>query len=242
MKSNPIIPYSIGLKKSFTYASSFGIDEFDESFKKYLKKIFNTKSFNKISIREKSGAEVLSNILNRNDIVNLIDPTLLLDVNDWNKIVKKPKKKIDNYVLCYFLGNNENKVKIEEYARKNNLKIVNLLDFNDDFYLSDPSEFLYLEKNAKMIFTDSFHSSVFAFIFKTPLIIFNRVDNYEKMNSRLYDFVDMFELDCLYDSSRNFDDYIFDYSKGYNVLKKEKDKSYIFLKQALRLDADNDEK
>ena len=57
-----------------------------------------------------------------------------------------------------------------------------------------PSEFLYLEKNAFLICTDSFHSSVFAILYNVPFIIFNRENSKNLMNSRIETLLDNFKI------------------------------------------------
>ena len=52
-----------------------------------------------------------------------------------------------------------------------------ILDKNDPLYVSGPSEFLWLEKHAFLICTDSFHSSVFAILYDKPFVVFDREDS-----------------------------------------------------------------
>ena len=92
------------------------------------------------------------------------------------------------YILTYFLGNlsDSRKKEISRIANEYDCEIINLLDKKDPFYsCCGPSEFLYLEKNAFLICTDSFHSSVFAILYDRPFIVFNREDKLQNMNSRI---------------------------------------------------------
>ena len=110
------------------------------------------------------------------------------------------------------------------------------MDKNSPFYACGPSEFLYLEKHAFLICTDSFHSSVFAVIYNRPFIIFNREqENVVSMNSRLDTLITKLKLEnreyneiCITEENMNHD-----YTEAYNQLKIEKEKSISFLKNTI---------
>ena len=162
---------------------------------------------------------------------------MLLSRDEWDEISKKPKKlKTKKYILNYFLGNlsKDKKEEIEKIAREENCDIINLLDKKSPFYECGPSEFLYLEKNAYLICTDSFHSSVFAFLYNRPFIVFDREDDLVKMNSRIETLISKFNL-----KNRKFNGKItkqnleWDYTEAYKILEKERKKSNIFLKKSL---------
>ena len=162
---------------------------------------------------------------------------MLLSLEEWEKVSKKPKMlKYNKFILNYFLGevSDERRSEIERIAKENNCVIIDILDKNSPFYECGPSEFLYLEKNAFLICTDSFHSSVFAILFNCPFIIFDREDKEEKMNSRLDTLINKFKL-----KNRKFEGKIteenlnHDYSEAYKILEEERKKSEAFLKNAL---------
>ena len=109
------------------------------------------------------------------------------------------------------------------------------MDKNSPFYECGPSEFLWLEKYAFLICTDSFHSSVFAILYNRPFVIFDREQkNIVSMNSRLETLIKKFKL-----KNRKFEGKItkenlnHDYSEAYKILEKERKKSEVFLKKAL---------
>ena len=108
---------------------------------------------------------------------------MLLSADDWDKVVKKPEQlKTNKYILNYFLGNlsETRKKEIERIAKDNGCEIINILDKDGEFYQTGPSEFLYLEKNASLICTDSFHSCVFAILYNRPFVVFDREDRFSK--------------------------------------------------------------
>lgn len=209
-------------KKRNSYAASLGVSNISKEkliiFKEKLSQ------FNRISVREESGKVILEECLNRNDIEVLLDPTLLLDLKDWKKVEKKPKSLIDDkYIFLYFLGNinDERNNSILNYAKNNNLKIINVMDPNSDFYKIGPSEFIYLIHNADLICTDSFHACVFSFLFNKPFIVFNREDSLSSMNTRIDNFLNTFKINNrVYNGTIDKQSINPNYSDGYSVLKE----------------------
>ena len=220
--------------KRVAYAPSMGVDEIPsnriDEYKKYIEDI------EKISIREKQGAEIIKKLTGR-DVPVLIDPTMLLDNDEWAVLAKKPQKlKNEKYILNYFLGEMSlnRKKEIEKIAEKNNCKIINVLDFKDPYFSIGPSEFLYLEKNAFLICTDSFHSCVFAFLFNRPFIVFNREDKNVSMNSRIENLLLRFELrDRRFEGKITEKNLKHDYAKSYKILEQERENANKFLKSAV---------
>ena len=230
-------------KNNISYAASFSSDFIPDSLKFKYKE--NLSKFLYISVREESGKEIVDELTGRKDCVVLIDPTMLLTASEWNKISNKPKQistlcsNGEKYILNYFLGElkEDRKKEINRIARENNCKIINILDKKDPFYLCGPSEFLWLEKNAFLICTDSFHSSVFAILFKRPFIVFNRDDGQigkNSMNSRIETLLKNFKLENRYYNGKITEKILnCDYSHVDEILKKEIKKSNEFLKIAL---------
>ncbi len=220
------------------FSASFGISELPEEYKE--KTANELKKFKAISVREDDGKKIVEELTGRNDVEVLVDPTMLLSADEWDKVSKKPKQlKTNRYILNYFLGElcENRKKEIERIAKENNCEIINMLDKNSGFYETGPSEFLYLEKNAFLICTDSFHSCVFAIIYNRPFVVFDREDKNISMNSRIETLINKFELE-----NRKFDGGIteknlkHDYTNAYKILEKEKEKSYRFLLKALNLE------
>lgn len=223
-------------EKCLSYSASIGINNISTELQKICSIGFN--HLKNISVREDRGKEIVEELTNRKGVEVLVDPTMLLTPKQWDKVSKKPKQlKFDKYILNYFLGelSQSRKEEIERIAMENNCHIINILDRNDPFYVCGPSEFLCLEKHAFLICTDSFHASVFAFLYDRPFIIFEREDNTVKMNSRIDTLLNKFEL-----KDRRFEEKItkknlsHDYKKSYKILETERKKSYDFLRKALQ--------
>ena len=92
---------------------------------------------------------------------------------------------------------------------------------------------MYLEKNAFLICTDSFHSCIFAILFNTPFLVFDREDNNVSMNSRIETLLNKFKLDDRkFTGKITYQNLKKDYIEAYKILEIEKKKSYEFLKNA----------
>ena len=151
--------------KVISYAASFGTDTIAQNKKKRYSKYL--KRMAAISVREEKGKELANQLTGREDIYLHLDPTLLLRAEEWKKIEKKPKLYDGgNYILKYFLGEKDSKINqdIEKFAKANKLTIIDVISQDSPYYNIGPSEFLFLERNAEVIITDSFHACVFAYI------------------------------------------------------------------------------
>ena len=221
--------------KRISYAASFGVSDIKKDASRKIKK--EIKRFKAISVREDIGKKIIENITNRNDIEVLIDPTMLLTAEEWDKVSKKPKMlKTDKYILNYFLGemSEERKNEIDRIANENGCEVINILDKNSPYYQTGPSEFLYLEKNAFLICTDSFHSSVFAILYNRPFIVFDREDKEQKMNSRIETLINKFNLkNRTYEGKITKENLEHNYTEAYKILEREREKSKKFLEKAL---------
>ena len=61
----------------------------------------------------------------------MVDPTLLLTINEWDKIIERPVwYRDEKYILVYFLSQLPDKIKkdIQTLSEKYQLKIVDLMD------------------------------------------------------------------------------------------------------------------
>lgn len=219
------------------FSPSFGVSEIPDKWKEHFKK--SLESFPNVSVREEAGANIVKELTGKTAEV-LIDPTLMLDKEEWIKIESKPQKLSfkQDYILTYFLGNKSKKQEdyIKKIASENNLLIYNLCDYNQpDLFTADPSEFIYLVHNAKIVFTDSFHACVFAFIFTKPFQVFPRNGAEANMMSRIETLLNKFSLQRkLYGKIEN-DLFECNYSKGYEQLYREREKVNKFLNKSLSL-------
>lgn len=225
--------------KRISFSASFGVD--------YIPKkgtlIYNIckkclKDMKAISVREEAGKRIAKELTERNDIEVLLDPTMLLDTKEWEKIVKKPEQlKTDKFIVKNFLGDTSEVVEkeLERVAKENCCEILDITDKNSQFYDIGPEEYLYLEKNAFLVATDSFHACVFSILFSTPFIVFKRQEkNIASMYSRIETILDTFNMkSCIFTGKIEKEKLNQDFSQVQTILNKERKKADIFMQKAL---------
>lgn len=158
--------------KKIAYAASFGHTDMTENLSNYYRKWLER--YNHIAVREDSAVKFLNTI--NIDAQQVIDPTLLLTREEWERYVgKKIEKK---YVLVYQLHNDK---RLGEYAQKvAKEKGVSLLRVSASLHqITRPGKFVWCPsiknflsyvKNAECMITDSFHGTAFAINFNTPFV------------------------------------------------------------------------
>ena len=187
-------------KKKVSYASSFAQSEINGTFESLAKKYLS--DFVSISVREKNGANIVKQLLNRHAEICL-DPTLLLAKEDYQVLAKESKLNIPQpYMLVYILQYAYNPYPyatqfIQEAYRQTKLQVV-CLDFSakqhlnipNVIYLHDavgPNEFVSLFMNASLVITTSFHGTAFALNFGVSVysIVNNKSTSDDRMRSLL---------------------------------------------------------
>lgn len=193
--------------KKISYAPSMSVLGLTDEYKKNFRKGINR--LDAISLRERRALPVLQELTDK-PLTVTVDPVLLLEENDWLKIIRYPEIG-QKYILCYLLGDSLSQRKVVKmFSSKTKCKTVTFphilknvvrkcdLIFGDIHdYTSGPREFLGLIKNADFVITDSFHACLFSMIFKTSFVVFerNKIDEKGDMNSRIYDFLEEYHLE-----------------------------------------------
>ena len=187
-----------------------------------------------MSCREQQGSDIVTRLTGR-ECITLIDPTLMLSSEEWDNVSKKPifHNENDKYILLYFLGEltKEYKDIIDNTSKRYNLKVIDIYDKNSKYYSCGPSEFIYMIKHCSIMLTDSFHGSVFSYIYNKPFRIFNRVGG-SSMNSRLENLINVLHLsNNISINVDNFDlDHVLDepnYDKDVLKCEQKKFKDYL---------------
>ena len=223
--------------RKISYAASFGKSNIDDNEKEEIIELLNT--FNQISVREEAGATLIRKMIGRAAEI-IIDPTLMLTREEWDKIAQKPKKvNCDKkYVLTYFLGEKSERISSQiEKLRKKGYDIYNFLDRSQpDLFTADPAEFVYLISKASLVLTDSFHACVFSFIYEKPYLVYAREGKENGMLSRIDTLLSKFNMRRKYvDSGLKNELFEHNYLQGKMLLNKEREKSICFLKKALEI-------
>ena len=151
-----------------SYSASFGKSQVDDRFRSELKVLLN--NIDHISVREKSGCDIIKELTNRQSTC-VLDPTLLLD--DYNDIISPVPEK--NYILVKSMQSTPMFDSIVNYvSRLTGLQVIYLYSMSIKFWkfigkkrvYPDPSSYLGYFKNAKYVITDSFHGTAFCLNFK----------------------------------------------------------------------------
>ena len=228
--------------KRIAYAPSLGTQDSSLFTEKMVESI---KKFDSISIREQGGVGFIEQRTGKKCKM-VLDPTLLLDSTEWDKV--KTDYSIDGeYILCYFLGqkNIPNKF-IKTLKEHTGLQVVNIqmyyninkLKADKQLYDIAPSEFLSLLSKANYVCTDSFHGTIFSYIYKKNFFVFDRFKSNDiiNQNSRIDNLLKIIDMEYRRktDDSLLIDNIDTDYFSvsvsSYNNLKAI---SFDYLKEAL---------
>lgn len=159
-------------EKRVSYAASFGHTQMTPQLQVYYHKWLSR--YQHLAVREDSAVSLLQAMGLQAEQV--LDPTLLMERQQWEMYLSRPRKK--PYVLVYQLHNDP---KLSAYAKKvakaKGLPLVRVsATLHQCFrggkfrWAPDIGEFLTLIRNAQCMITDSFHGTVFAILFNTPFV------------------------------------------------------------------------
>ena len=181
-----------------SYAPSFAHDDWKYSIKQTIDSKMLLKNFSFISVRENAGVELISKHFKMNSI-RVLDPTFLLDVNDYHKLLENENSNNDKRkktIFSYIFENGAERIKIiEKDAKKNNLEAISFCGLNNIPNLIKNNRrnysvesWLNSLKNSSIVVTDSFHGMVFAIIFKKNFyVLLNQKNGTSRINSLLKD-------------------------------------------------------
>jgi hypothetical protein len=224
--------------KRIAYSPSFGISEIPSEYIDRYK--IGISEMNRLSVREKMGAEIIKELTGRDASV-LIDPTLMLTKEKWISISKEAQSKPkDKYLLTYFIGaiSKQSNRKIREIAMEKKLEIVYLNNIKDyERHILDPSEVIDLINSASVLCTDSFHGAIFSILMETPMVVFDRMSIMPSMNSRIETLLKTFKLESrmLKNIETNEQAFHINYEHVAPILEVERKKAIDYLKESLNV-------
>lgn len=221
--------------KRIAYAPSMAdgdLNGVEEEFKSLLTNL------DYISCRESYEKEIIEKYTDK-PVMHVVDPVLLLNEDDYAKIVSK-RQICEKYVLTY-LPVNQNDYMLKDalqYAKAHGYKLINIvndlhkshMDGVETIIDAGIEEFLSYIRNAEIIFTNSFHAICFSVIFKKQFYAFSR--NY---SGKVKDICQIMNLE-----NRFFSDNVFreqkpiDYDAVYKILQNKINESELWLKTALQ--------
>lgn len=158
-------------KEKISYAASVPNGSIPENEKPYFKEYLQ--SLSHISVREEKLAEAIRELTGR-EVETVIDPTLLLEREDYQSLLYEKPLKQGDYVFAYFVVENEALSRCaKKVAELMNCELVELhykktpqIRGKNMVFDAGPSEFLTYIRDAKMVVTNSFHGTVFSILFQ----------------------------------------------------------------------------
>ena len=156
--------------KKISYAASFGCKEWEytEEQERMCGKL--AKRFDAISVREASGVDLCKEHFGV-DATLVLDPTLLLNKEDYGKVCHDVPKK-EKHIFVYSLVVSEGVLAVaEKVAEAMGLSII-VKQAGRKVKKEDTIEDWFAEfRDADYVVTDSFHGMVFSIIFNKPFSI-----------------------------------------------------------------------
>ncbi|MBE5953793.1 MAG: polysaccharide pyruvyl transferase family protein [Lachnospiraceae bacterium] len=237
-------------RKKIAYAASMCSKSVMEKYKSkhsVMKHLIDNVDF--VSMREKSGAEIVEKLTGRR-VETVLDPTLLVTNKHWRKIATNPHIK-GKYMVCFFYG------EVKEYASTINRiakeagirKIISIQTNEKNYNCKDweikknlgPDEFVGYLSQAEVVCTDSFHGTAFSINLNKNLYAFERAEKKSSGNfavsngSRITDLLNTLQLSSRWVTLNSVpDDYEeIDYKDVNIILNAERKKSIDYLRKAL---------
>lgn len=224
--------------KKISYAASFGKDKLDDWEKEETRLLL--KRYTAISVRESSGVGIC-NSLGINGATHVLDPTLQMDKNFWlrhmgKRIIKEP------YVLIYQLNSNPDFDRYaKEFARRKGLKLVRFCWRYDQIakagrpiVIPPVEDFVSAIYYADYVITDSFHATAFSINMNTDFISIYP----HEYGGRIDSILRLTHLERRH--LKSYDDFSLvnekpvDFSETRQILEKEREKGWVFLRNAIK--------
>ena len=220
--------------KKITIAASFAVDKktlLEETDFQILEKMkIALRSFDFVSVREKSGVEICKDLFDI-DAEWIIDPVFIMDKFNYDELIKNSTRDFSNKIVSYVLDPNKKYNKAYKYLEKRyNRKILKTAYSNISV-----ENWLASIKNCEFLITDSFHGMCFAIIFNKPFIC---ITNQKRGATRFESILEMLNIEnqCINDINEIYEkDCIFkiDYEKVNQRITEEAQRGLDFLKKTL---------
>lgn len=199
--------------KRIVYGASFGVDyqEYTHDDIQYIKPYFEKLDF--VSVRETSALQLLSQYgLTSPQAEVVLDPTLLLDKEDYIQLIQSADTKPSNgNMFCYVLDKSDEIDKvISQISEERQLKSFRWSLETE----GSVEQWLRSFMDAEFVVTDSYHGMLFSIIFNKP---FKLLRNQNRGTARFDEIQDKLEIS-------EYEEYI-DWNKINTQLKHFKDSS-----------------
>lgn len=224
---------NINIKK-IAFSASFGVNKEEFLQETPQDKIehmkTSLKSFDFVSVREKSGVEICRDLF---DVKAewIIDPVFILDRDKWDELINDATQNYSNKIVSYVLDTNKEYKKAYKYlSKQHNAEVIELANSNESV-----ENWLKAIRDCKFLITDSFHGMCFAIIFNKPFIC---LANKKRGATRFESILEMLNIDyqCIDSVNEIYKkDCIFkvNYDVVNKCIEEEGQRGLDFLKMAL---------
>lgn len=176
--------------KKIAFASSFGKKKIAKENEAYYRD--KLCSLDKIAVRENSGVTLAKELTGRKDIEQVMDPTFILNADEWRKVLVPFTRTKRPYIFVYGSHCQDYMLKMaKKIADKKGWDVYKVNGTVVDYYNKNihclldigPREWMGIIENAEMVFACSFHGVAFSIQFNTPFFAVFKGD--EQFDSRL---------------------------------------------------------
>lgn len=221
----------------YSYAASIGLMKFKEGEEEAVKRLLSR--YKTIAVRESFGVDAVKK-LGFDNVVQVLDPTLLITGKEWIDISNNVFKKTEPYLLIYTveIGRKEFVVEqAQEIAKKRGLKVYVVCptckfkkDFKADrvFNFARVELFLSLFAQADFVVVSSFHGTAFSINFNKQFVAISPAEFSSRVNSllALTGLSDRYIKDDIVKSEQIKD---IDYARVNEILDKERKHSFEYI-------------
>ncbi|MGN1167493.1 MAG: polysaccharide pyruvyl transferase family protein [Lachnospiraceae bacterium] len=239
--------FMTGDKRRISYAASFGSHIENVDLEKVKK---NIQGFSNISVRETAGKLLLNRILPDENVKTVCDPTLLLNIKEYESLIRTEEGVKEPYIFLYTINYSKEVLAVAQrlsqelgipvYAAFTGYSCVKCNKFGIKvLYDVGPAQFLWLVKHAAYICSNSFHGIAFSIIFGKQFCRPTKIDKngYSCVDDRIEGLLGQIELndrtvsvkdDCVRTIQRPID-----YNMVNEKLDEIREKGIGYLKKAL---------
>ena len=227
--------YHLNSKNIFSYAVSCNATKIENFLACYQEKA-TTKNLKAVGVRDEE-TKKLAEAMGCDCAKIVLDPTLLLDRDEYTLIKDAKTKDVSNWLLIYgytFLKEEQDMIKA--FASEKKLVTVAIGIWNswcDKVIASSVPEFLDILNKVPYVCTSTFHGTIFSAIFQKKFVVFSH--NNPK-TVRVLETLGMKSRD-LYCSEERFSDVMEcmpPYYEMEKLLEKKRKDSFEFLENALK--------
>lgn len=182
--------------KRIAYSVSFGVNdrEYTPEQIKICRKYFSL--FDAVSVREYSGLKLIDDYhwKCKKECVHTLDPTMLLDMNDYVQLFHFNIKVTTGRLFAYILDTNEDANDIRKLiAAAKGLKVEAIDTLEERMKpLMSPVQWIERIATSQFVVTDSFHGCVYSILFHRPFIV---VRNARRGNARISSLLRLLQLE-----------------------------------------------